>query len=150
MNRSQSIEIQLADGTGQPLHLGNVVTELHFFTGGRFRYAFKVGRTDEIGHLSTSYGNIEVLRRANATENLMDYNTRLEDCDSTVKVVVPSQEHLAKQYESAVRAYHQAPAWARIWPSNAKVKAEERSVQLTEEVTRVCVLASLNEETDGK
>ena len=91
MKPDQSLEIQLSDHADQPVNLGNVVVEIHFFTGGRYRYAFKVGRTDDAGHLSISYREIERLRGENAVENLMDYNTKLEDCDPTIKIVVPSE-----------------------------------------------------------
>jgi hypothetical protein len=147
MKPDQSIEIQLSGRTDQPVSLGNVVVEIHFFTGGRYRYAFKVGRTDEAGHLSIPYREIERVRRENAVENLMDYNTKLEDCDPTVKIVVPSEGQLRQQYDRAVRAYQQPPAWAAVWPSNGKVLAEDKSIQLAEPVNQVRVSVSLNNDS---
>jgi|SRR6185437_5564739 len=139
MAPDQSIEIQLAATTGEPLCLADVVVEVHFFTNGQYRYAFKVGRTDQAGHLRVSYREIESIRRRNALENLMDYNTKLDDCDPIVKIVVPSEAHLRNQYDSALRGYQQPPVWAESWPANAKVAPTETPARLVEQVTRVRV-----------
>jgi hypothetical protein len=61
-------------------------------TKGNYRYAFKAGLTDEAGHLTAFYSDLDQRRRESAAENLMDYNTRLDGCDSTIKIVVPSQD----------------------------------------------------------
>lgn len=141
MKPSQSIEIQLVNDHGEPLPIGNVVVEVHFATKGNYRFGFKVGRTDESGALDVSYADIEKVRRSNAEENLMDYNTKLEDCDPTVKVTIPSERKLREQHDNAMRFYQAPPAWAKEWPSNAQVKENEKSVELIGQVTSVRIQA---------
>jgi len=142
MKPGQSLEIRLVDSKGQPAHLSNIVVEVHFFTRGNYRFGFKVGRTDESGHLSTSYSEIEALRGRDAEENLMDYNTRLDDCDPTVEIVVPSERELREQANNAQRIYQTLPDWAEIWPSNARANAAEASVQLVGQIVFVQVTCS--------
>ncbi len=137
MKPNQSIEIQFVNSNGEPLRLSNVVVELHCFTKGNFRYGFKVGRTDESGYLHVSYTDVEKMRQNNAKENLMDYNTKLDDCDPRVTVVIPTEQQLRQQYDNALRFYQAPPPWAKNWPSNAKVKTQEKSVELAQQTTRV-------------
>ncbi len=142
MKPNQSLEIQLADSVGRPVNVANVVVEIRFFTRGTQRYSFALGRTDEGGHLSAPYSEIERIRRDNAEDSLMDYNTKLEDCDSDVKLVIPSQPQLVEQYDRALRNYGQPPGWANVWPSNVKITAEEKSVRLINSVTEAQVPVS--------
>lgn len=137
MKPNQFIDIQLVNGNGRPLNLSNVVVEVHFFTKRNFRYCFEVGRTDDAGHVRTSYADVEKLRWSNAQENLMDYNTKLDSCDPQVKIVIPTEQQLREQHDNAMRFYQVPPLWAKLWPSNAKVNALEKLVELTEEITRV-------------
>lgn len=95
MRHGQSIEIQLVDSYGKPLLLSNVIVALRFFTKGNYRYAFNIGRTNDIGRITVSYNDIEKQRSRNAEEYLMDYNTKLEDCDSTIRVVILPIENCA-------------------------------------------------------
>src|SRR5260221_1542340 len=106
MKPNQSVEIQLVDVSGAPLRLGNILLESHFFTNGNLRYSFKVGRTDNNGQLRFSYADVDVIRRQYGAENLMDYNTPLEDCDPAITVVVPSEEQLREQQKSALKFYN--------------------------------------------
>jgi hypothetical protein len=114
-----------------------VEVENNFFVNKNYRYGFKAGRTDQLGHLSVSYADVETLRREDAAENLMDYNTKLEACDPTVEIVVPSEEALRKQYDNAMRGYNQPPAWAKNWPANAQIKTNPRKIDLVGPLTEV-------------
>lgn len=137
MTHDQSIDVQLVNAAGQPVGIADVIVEIHFFTGGRFRYGFKVGRTDGSGLVRASYADIERLRRKNAEENLMDYNTALDACDPTVRLIVPSEAELRKQHDNAMRFYQQPPTWARPWPANGRVKPAEGDAELTGPTNRV-------------
>ncbi len=141
MKPNQSFDVQLVNGNGDIVRLGNVAVELHLFTHGNFRDAFKVGRTDETGHMIISYQDVEAIRRENANFDLMDYNTRLDDCDPQVKIVIPSEQQLRKQVENAMRFYQAPPPWAKNWPSNAQLRSQEKSVEVVDQVTRVEILA---------
>ena len=141
MKPMQLIELQLSDGSGRPLPVGNVIIRIQFFIRGNYRFGFFVGRTDSGGHLRIAFADIELLRLKNATENLMDYNTQLEDCDSTVRIVIPSEQQLHEQFDVAVRSYQQPPDWASCWPSNGRVKSSEATVALTDTVTSVHIPA---------
>ncbi len=109
MIASQSIEIQLTEVGGKPLRIPNILVESHFFTGGRFRYSFKIGRTGDHGGLRCSYSDIDGIRRHNGIDNLMDYNTKLEDCDPTIMLMVPSEQELRNQLGNALKFYQREP-----------------------------------------
>jgi hypothetical protein len=79
-----------------------------------------------------------------------DAETGLDDCDAMVKIVIPSQNQLLQPHDRAVRGYRQSPAWAGVWPSNARVMAEDKSVRLGEPVTVAHVPASWNKGTDSE
>jgi hypothetical protein len=135
MNHGQSIAIQLVDDDGKRLKLSDVLVEVHFFTKGDYRYGFKIGRTDDNGYLCVSYSEIEATRRHHREDNLMDFNTKLEDCDPMVKVVAPSRQNLQEQYDSAVRFYRAPPSWAKTWPAN--VNRHEAYVDLVDQTNTV-------------
>lgn len=67
----------------------------------------------------------------------MHYNTKLEDCDATIVVSVPSDEKLRERRDSAMQFYKHIPAWAENWPSNARSRASDKSVQLASDTTIV-------------
>ena len=137
MRPDQSIEIQLMDDHGNSLPLANVMIELSFYTNGRFRYSFGVGRTDSAGQLIVSYSDLEAIRKENAEFNLMDYNTKLDECDPRVEVVIESEGQLRDSYDQVLRYYSAPPDWAKIWPSNSYVRAHKKFADLTNTVTRV-------------
>jgi len=139
MKPGQTINIQLTSGDGKPLPIGDVLVLVNLFTGGRYRYGFIAGRTDERGRLNISYDDIEMLRRTNAKEFLMDYNTKLEDCDPLVQIVVPSQEDLLARKERVFENFGRTPDWAVTWPSNAKVKAQESTVKLVRQTVEAFI-----------
>lgn len=144
MKPGQSIEIQLEDNSGKDLPLRDVVVRLRLFTNGNFRYAFHVGLTDRCGHLSVSYDDVEGLRSENAHHFMMDYNTRLEDCDPQISVVVPSEPTLREQYDAVMRHFGTPPEWSNPWPANgALIVTDEVRAPLAEAVTEVRVRSQL-------
>lgn len=139
MKPGQTINIQLTTGDKKPLPIRNVLVLINLFTGDKYRYGFVVGRTDESGKLNVSYDDIEKLRRDHAQEFLMDYNTKLEQCDPLVQIIVPSEEELLARKQRVVENYGQIPDWAVIWPSNANVRAQESMVNLVGQTVEVLI-----------
>lgn len=135
MKPNQAISIQLTDTEDHPLAVGNVLVEIHFFTRGLARYAFKAGRTNERGLLDISYANIEKLRLENARLFLMDYNTRLEECDSAIRITIPPERELRYAFEKTKNAFGESPAWARDWPANALVESIPGEIELIGTIT---------------
>jgi hypothetical protein len=140
MKQGQSIQIRLVAETGESIHLSNVEVQVNFFVYKNFRYGFKAGRTDQLGLLRVSYADVETLRRRDSAQNLMDYNTKLEECDPVVEIVVPSEVALREQYNNAMRGYKRPPAWAKNWPSNAQLKATPRKIELGGPLTEVGIV----------
>ena len=141
MKPDQSIELHLVRPTGEAANISNVVLDIHFRTNGNFRYGFRLGHTDQHGRLSVAYADLETLRRRDAEENLMDYNTPLDNCDPEVKILLVSEQQLREQANNAVRFYRTLPAWAGNWPANKTLKAWEGVVELGGPVTLVSVPA---------
>lgn len=139
MKPDQSIDIQLVKGNGKPLTISNVLMNIYFFTKGNFRYSFGLGFTDANGHLHVSYAEIEQSRKKNAEFWVMDYNTKLDDCDPQVKIFIPSEQYLREANESALSNFGAPPPWAKNWPANARVKVqnEETYVELKGPTTHV-------------
>jgi hypothetical protein len=143
MNPGQKVFIQLVSEKGEPVVPDNVLVDIDLYTVGNFRYKFIIGRTDQAGQLNFTYSDVEKLRLDNAHYFLMDYNTRLEECDPTIRISVPSEHELKARNENAVRSFHKSPEWAAHWPSNGKIVTQAKSVKLAAETTRVelvCVL----------
>jgi hypothetical protein len=145
MKPNQSIEIQLVLGNNKPLQMENIIVEVHFFQHERHRFGFKVGRTDNHGRLNISYAEIEKIRFKNAKENLMDYNSKLDECDRGVKIVIPSESQLLDQYQNAVQSYLQSPEWAKVWPSNSRIKEKEIIAMVDGDLTYVIIETELND-----
>ena len=143
MNPGQSIGVQLVQENGRGLPVSNVMIEFEFFVKGSFRFALKVGRTNEAGCLSVTYEEIEVLRRDRAEKNVMDYNTKLDDCDPSVRVVVRSEQELLDQRDNVLRFYRHEPEWAKDWPSNHRISARPITVETVEHETRAEVLCAI-------
>jgi hypothetical protein len=135
----QSIYIQLVQTQEQPLRLGGVLISIEFFTKGNLRYTFNAGRTDEMGTLKLTYLCFERLRCDNAKFFLMDYNTKLEECDSVVRITIATDSQLRSQFENATKAFNKSPEWANVWPSNAQIESMPRNVELIGPITEVTV-----------
>jgi hypothetical protein len=121
--------------------MGNIMVEIEFFTNGNYRYGFGIGRTDRNGRLVASYDDLENHRLLLSGKYLMDYNTKLEDCDPIANVIVPSEEELRSRQQKVLRFYGRQPDWAKVWPSNDRVTAESRTVKLTDETASVAIPA---------
>jgi hypothetical protein len=141
MKLGQEIDIQLVKNSGKSLEVGGVLVEINFFVNRVYRFGFKVGRTNADGSLKISYGDVEAIRRERAAESLMDYNTKLEDCDNSVQIVVPSDEKLREQMKTVIRIYQAPPFWAEDWPENNRVREVEKMVDLAEGATQVDIPA---------
>ncbi len=139
MKPDQSIEIQLVNEHGKPLAVSNVLMIIYFFTKGNFRYAFGLGVTDANGNLRAFYADIEQSRKKNSEFWVMDYNTKLDDCDPQVKIFIPSEQYLREANEKALHTFGEPPPWAKTWPANARVKVqkEETYVELKGPTTYV-------------
>jgi len=137
MKQGQEIHIQVSTKEGQPLLIGNILVLIHFFTGGNYRYGFEAGRTDDAGHLTISYDDVEKRRRSSAQEFLMDYNTKLEECDPIVQIIVPSEQELLSRKQRVVENFGRIPDWAATWPSNAEIKPQEKTVELVGQAVKV-------------
>ena len=68
-----------------------------FLCGGRERYRLDAGKTDVHGHITAPYDLFDSIRRDNQSFALMDYNTKLEDCDSVVLVYAPTVNELGQR-----------------------------------------------------
>jgi hypothetical protein len=137
MNPRQSLEIQLVGNNGTQLQIGNVLLELNFFVGGQYRFGFKIGRTNSVGALTISYDDVEQIRTGRAVENLMDYNSKPDDCDNRIQIVIPSERTLREQVAVVQRIYQTAPEWSKHWPSNANIRPAEALVDLIEGITHI-------------
>jgi hypothetical protein len=69
----------------------------------------------------------------------MDYNTRLEECDPTVRIVILSEQELLSRQQKVVQSYGKEPDWAASWPSNARVKPQQKAVELAGQFIRVAI-----------
>jgi len=143
MKRGQSIYVQLVDETGAPLPAENIMVQIEFFTNGNYRYGFEAGRTDRKGRLVVTYDDLDKRRAALSRENLMDYNTRLEECDTTAKIVILSDDELRSRQQKALQFYGTQPDWAKVWPSNAQITARSRTMDLSEQTVRVDIPAHI-------
>jgi len=142
MTPEQAIEIQLVGEGGEPLPLSGVHFYLLFFTSGRWRYTFAVGPTDGSGKAAVDYATLENERVENGKTALMDYNTKLEDCDREVKIHVLTGEDLEKQLNSARMWYPNTipEVESKIAHSNnLKIECEDVVVDLRDGMTKALV-----------
>ena len=131
MQSRQHLTIQFVGKNGEQLAVSNVLVQLEFFVSGNSRYIFKVGRTDVHGTLRVSYDEVESLRATAQKQFLMDYNSKLEDCDPTIRIIIPTEQDLLKQYQKVEHAFQRQPEWATPWPSNKHIQAAATVVRLT-------------------
>ena len=101
MKPSDSFVVQLADETGQPIRLSDVSISVDLFLDGKHRYGFRLGPTDEEGHLDVSYADVEEERLDNLKAQSWDYKTRLDECDPVVRFSVPTQAELDQAVKTA-------------------------------------------------
>lgn len=109
----EELTICLRDPKGQPLRVAGVKLDIHFYTGGRFRYSFCLGQTDADGVCRTTLDRLEEQLEANQRLFLMDYNTPLADCDTLVGIMAPTPRELAER----------EAARAKWWPDEPSIHA---------------------------
>jgi len=99
------LEIRLTGGAGTDVAIEHIEVDVRFFCGGRERYRFTAGTTDVHGRIAASYDHFENIRLENQRYALMDYNTKLEDCDSEVVISVPTGAELEQRVEALQQWY---------------------------------------------
>lgn len=104
MKSGTVLDVQLVDAQGKPLTMPDVSIDVVFYSGGKERYRFDAGATDAQGRISTSYDTLERARKENQAFALMDYNTKLEDCDDQLELTVPTLDQLRERL-AAVRKW---------------------------------------------
>lgn len=126
--------IKLVDKDGVDLRLGDVLIDIVFFQNRAFRYSFIAGRTNSAGELSVAFDEIEKQRAQKAKAFLMDYNTKIGDCDSTVELRIRTHSELEMAQQRARQSYGRDPDWVSNWPSNRQVKADPTPFDTNSEV----------------
>lgn len=101
MKLGSVLDVQLVDAQGKPLAMSNVSIDVVLYCSGNERYRFDIGTTDTQGHISTSYEALDQTRMKNQAFALMDYNTKLEECDDTVGLAVPTLDQLHERLAAA-------------------------------------------------
>lgn len=100
MKPGTSIQVQAVDSDHHPMFLGGLIIDVLLYIRDVERYRFDVGHTNERGVLVVTYDQLESIRRENQKFNLMDYNTKLDDCDDSIVVSIPSVAALESMLES--------------------------------------------------
>ncbi len=149
MQPKQVIDVQLIDGKGNKVAIPNIMIDAEFFVGGKPRFTFTDGRTDTSGKLRVTYDDLEARRKDMARFYLMDYNTKLDECDPGIAFKVPSEEVFLTWRDSAIRDHGKPPSWAQDWPANKRVSSAGKTVTPQGDVTHteiVCELVSVGAE----
>jgi len=145
MNPGNVLEIQLKASDHEPQLISNVSIDVVFFCGGRERYRFDAGTTDAEGCITGSYDLFEAIRKENQSVALMDYNTKLEDCDSVVVVRAPTLEELGQRLDALKKWFPDrvsAMSEKIRRSNNGKVDVREARVNISDdEATRVNLFA---------
>lgn len=107
MKPTTRIDVQLVDLSGNSLSIADVSVGIVLYCHGNYRYHFSTGVTDHHGRIAISYAALESERRKNGLLFLMDYNTRLDDCDDEVRFVVPTLDELKARLEHVKKYYRE-------------------------------------------
>ena len=141
MRPGQKVEIQLMDEIGAPVALANVIPEIRLFHADRFRprYAFDGWPTDSMGRAIVSFEDLEEERVILGLADLMDFNTRLTECDPMIEIAIPSGNDFQERRALMLgRRSRWRPAWLTEWPANWKIVSSiPRRLMLLEQVTHV-------------
>ena len=97
MDRNFKITIQLTDESGQVLELANILVDAVLYMQGHVRYRFCIGKTDTHGRIYVTFDALEKLRLDNQSFAIMDYNTKIQDCDSRISFVLPTLGELQQR-----------------------------------------------------
>jgi hypothetical protein len=133
MKPGDVLDVQLTDAQERAIRMSDVSISMDLFLHGNHRYGFRLGPTDEDGHLRVTYSHVEERRRANLKVQSWDYKTRLDECDPIVRLSVPTQDEL----DAAVRIATSfnmgvVPADAEQWAraNNRHVSCDAVEVEL--------------------
>lgn len=129
--------MHLINDAGNALPIANIEISIQFLMQGRRIYQFTLGLTDSSGGVTASYADLESKRRRESQFSVMDYNTRLEDTDSSVKILLESDQEICKRREYTNRIYGRLEAETEGERSNALVKPQVKFVELSETATVV-------------
>lgn len=155
MDENFEIVVQLTNDDGRALELGEVSIDAVLYTQGRVRYRFSVGKTDARGRVSVTFHGLEKLRLRNQAFSIMDYNTRLQECDSRISFIVPSLDELRKRQEAIEKWFPEdASKSAPVGESNnRKLRCRDLDVDVrnsAQQVSLMCSLSTVNKDSpDG-
>ena len=149
MEKNQRLKIQLVDNFRAPIRIAGIFIDLTFFLREMERYSFRVGATNNIGQLQITYDDVETKRLIHLEYQPWDYKTKLEECDSRVKITIPSEEtlqrasHIAQSFNLG-----KMPQWAVDWlaAKNGQIEAMPIVVELSQDHIEVHVLCELIKE----
>jgi hypothetical protein len=146
MKTNQTLKIQLIDYLRTSLAIENVFIDLTFFLAGKERYGFRVGPTDRNGQLHVTYDDVEKARLRHLEVQPWDYKTKLEECDSRIRIEIPTAEELQSASVIA-QTYNQGkmPQRAIDWlaGNNGRIKASPVEVEHTQSHTDVDILCDV-------
>ena len=117
MKRSQTIFIQLQDRQENNLAISDVFLDIHLFLNKVYRYGFRFGPTSELGTLEVTFADLEERWRANSEAFPMDCGTKVEECDTRIRILLPSKADLDEAYQRSSKYYAKyAPKGMARWP----------------------------------
>jgi hypothetical protein len=125
----EELTVRLHDRKGEPLAIAEVHLDLSFYIEGRFRYSFSLGRTDADGVCRTTFQEIERQLEANRRLFLMDYNTPLTDCDTSVGIVAPTAGELIERESAGVKWWPEEPS-RYVGTANNRVRCTEQKFEV--------------------
>lgn len=133
MNINEGLLVSIVDSTGRSVPIADVIVDAVFFAGDQQRYQFSAGSTDANGQLKAGFDHFERERMQNSLQSIMDYNTKLEDCDSRIRLHAPSLDELKSRLNAVEHWY---PDFAEVLAkrvaacNNGKVKLVDVTLTL--------------------
>lgn len=145
MQPGQAIEIQLVDGAGRRVRLGNVLPTITFFNGEHRLYVFDLRPTGADGRTYVDFSELDTRRREAGLTSLMDFNVPLTALDLPVEISVSSELELRKTLNAIEKWDHWSrPAWVSKWPVNGCLgPVKPKRVTLEGTLTHVDMVVSL-------
>jgi hypothetical protein len=130
------LTVRLRDGNGDAVRIAGVHLDLRFYTQGRFRYSFSLGKTDVHGACHTTIEQLESQLEANQRLFLMDYNTPLAECDTLVGIVAPRAGELVEREAARAKWWPNEPSMSAR-AANDRVHCQEQKFELNRGGTNV-------------
>lgn len=146
MDENFEIEVQLTDDNGHALELGNVSVDATLYTQGRVRYRFFLGKTDARGRIFVTFDGLEKLRLRNQAFSIMDYNTRLQECDSRISFIVPSLDELRKRQAAIEKWFPEDVSKSGDVgeSNNGKLRCQDLDVDVRKSAEQVSLVCSFS------